>query len=63
MVFVIIIILGTFQFVQWLCVLADLRYNEYSTKVEFLLKMMPGYFIISAIKGCWKLFTHFMLLR
>ena len=60
---IILIILGSFQFVQWMIVLVDLKYNKYSTKVEFLLKMIPGYFIIVAIKGCYKLLTHFILLR
>jgi hypothetical protein len=59
----IITALCLFQILQWLGVLTSLFERKYDTKVEFLLKLIPGYFIIYAIKGCCKLFNHFMLLK
>lgn len=55
------LIIGTI--IQWIIVITNLLEKEYSTKIEFLIKMIPGYFIIVLIRGCWNIFNHFMLLK
>lgn len=52
-----------FLIIQWGIVLGCLHTGDYITKKEFLLKMIPGYFIIALIKVCFELFTDFMLLK
>lgn len=52
-----------FQISQWLIVIYYLWYgNRYRTKKDFLLRMIPGYFLIVIFKISWEAFSRYMLL-
>lgn len=53
----------SFQVVQWAIVIHNLYDKKYKTRKEFLLRMIPGYFLIIITKFCWRLFESFMLLQ
>jgi hypothetical protein len=58
-----LLILIAFQIWQWLCVLSNLNRGEYVKKKDFLLRMLPGYFIIVLIRIAWNTFSRYMMLE
>jgi len=58
------VVLCVCQFGQWFWVLINLYDgSKFVTKKDFLLQMLPGYFIIIYIRVAWNTFEKFMMLE
>ena len=48
---------------QWVWAIAKLTIgNDYTSKLEFIIEMIPGYFLVSYAKGIWYFFQECMTL-
>lgn len=61
-IFLFAVIITAGQISQWLLVSLNLYHREYLTKKDFLIEMIPGYFIVKSIKILWNLFENFIML-